>query len=170
MLPSFTIPLDNSNIHWVPISPVACIISVTSPDNPWALCLFISFSAAVTSSILWAAANDMENRFLLATLTFAKLSVSEKFHFCSRMCSGTQTRSTYWVLTFKPTIAGSRQRGKGERCVKSTTPITHHAHITINYKTSQSCSHTQQSSEQPSFLDVFHFHVYWMLWNRTLGT
>ena len=29
-----TIPLHKSNIHWVPISPVACIISVTSPDNP----------------------------------------------------------------------------------------------------------------------------------------
>ena len=45
-------PLHKSNIHWVPISPVACIICVTSPDNPAALCLFISFSAAVTSSIL----------------------------------------------------------------------------------------------------------------------
>ena len=33
MLPSFTIPLHKSNIHWVPVSPVACISSVTSPDN-----------------------------------------------------------------------------------------------------------------------------------------
>ena len=40
MLPSFTIPLHKSNIHWVPISPVACIISVTSPDNPGTLLLF----------------------------------------------------------------------------------------------------------------------------------
>ena len=34
MHPSFTIPLHKSNIHCVPISPVACIISATSPDNP----------------------------------------------------------------------------------------------------------------------------------------
>ena len=33
-----------------PISSVACIISVTSPDNPGALCLFIFFSAALTTA------------------------------------------------------------------------------------------------------------------------
>ena len=32
--------------------PADCIISVSSPDNPGALCLFISFIAALTSSIL----------------------------------------------------------------------------------------------------------------------
>jgi len=33
MHPFFTTPLHKSNIHWVPVSPVACIISATSPDN-----------------------------------------------------------------------------------------------------------------------------------------
>ena len=40
-----------SPYYKVPISHVACIISVTSPDNPGALCLFIFFSAALTSSL-----------------------------------------------------------------------------------------------------------------------
>jgi len=35
-----------SNIHWIPISPVACIISANSPDNPGALCFFIFFTTA----------------------------------------------------------------------------------------------------------------------------
>jgi len=52
MLPSFTIPLNNSNNHWVPVSPVAYIISATNPVNPGALCLFIFFSAALTSLVM----------------------------------------------------------------------------------------------------------------------
>jgi len=35
---------------------VACIISVTSPDNPGALCLFIFFSTALTLAILMQSA------------------------------------------------------------------------------------------------------------------
>ena len=57
MLPSFTIPLHKSNIHWVQISPVACIISATSPDNFGALCLFIFFSTALTLAILMQSAD-----------------------------------------------------------------------------------------------------------------
>jgi len=34
------------------VYPVACIISVTGPDKHGALCLFICFNAAATSSIL----------------------------------------------------------------------------------------------------------------------
>jgi len=52
MQPSLTIPLHRSSIHWVPISPVVCIISATSPYKPGALCLFIFFNAAAISSIL----------------------------------------------------------------------------------------------------------------------
>ena len=44
--------LHKSDIHWVPIFPVACIISTTSPDKPGALCLFIFFNAAATSLTL----------------------------------------------------------------------------------------------------------------------
>ena len=56
MLPSFTILLPKSNIHWIPISPVACIISATIPDNPGALCLFIFCSTALTSATLMQSA------------------------------------------------------------------------------------------------------------------
>jgi len=56
MQPTFSIPLHISNIHWVPISPVACIISATSPDKPGLLCVFIFLSAAATSSILMQSA------------------------------------------------------------------------------------------------------------------
>ena len=51
MHPSFIILSHKSSIHWVPTSPVACVISATSPDNPGALCLFIFFSTAVASEI-----------------------------------------------------------------------------------------------------------------------
>jgi len=52
MQPSFTIPLYESNTHWVPIPHVACIISAASPEKPGALCLFIFFNAATISPIL----------------------------------------------------------------------------------------------------------------------
>ena len=47
---------NRNNIHWIPISPVACIIYATSPDNPGVLCLFSFISAALTSSILMQSA------------------------------------------------------------------------------------------------------------------
>ena len=53
---SFTTPLHKSNNCWVPVSPVAYIISATSPDNPGALCLFIFFSTALISAILMQSA------------------------------------------------------------------------------------------------------------------
>jgi len=56
MLPSFTIPVHKPNINWVPVSPVACIISATRPDNPGALCFFIFFNTALTSAILMQSA------------------------------------------------------------------------------------------------------------------
>ena len=52
MQPSFAIPLDKSNNHWVAISYVTCIISADNPDSPGALCLFIFFNAATTSTML----------------------------------------------------------------------------------------------------------------------
>jgi len=55
MQPSFTILLHKCDIHWVPISPVACIISATNPDN-LGLCVFIFFNAAATSLILMQSA------------------------------------------------------------------------------------------------------------------
>jgi len=39
MLFSFTIPVHKSKIHWIPIFPVACIISATNPDNPGSICV-----------------------------------------------------------------------------------------------------------------------------------
>ena len=49
--------LDKSSYHThtythnrVPISPVVCIISAASPDKPVAMCVFIIFSGAATSS------------------------------------------------------------------------------------------------------------------------
>jgi len=57
MQPTFTIPLHKSNIHCVPVSPVAYMISAITPDKPGACCLYASFfSAAATSSVLMQSA------------------------------------------------------------------------------------------------------------------
>jgi len=50
----FTVFLNNlSNIHWLSLSPVACIISATGPDKPSVLWLFIFFQCCSNFIYFW---------------------------------------------------------------------------------------------------------------------
>jgi len=100
MQPSFTITLHKSNIHWVPISPVACIISATSPDKSGALGLFILFNAAATSSILMQSAGPSLTQNRMSTNSHlspkaAKLTFWSAQSFGPAICSFMKSRSTF---------------------------------------------------------------------------